>query len=267
MSPLLMGLSVPMLNLVTIDIVIPVLNEEETLTLCVEKLVSFCDKYMGAFQWRVVIADNGSQDKTVFIAQELSLIYSSVSVTTLLIAGRGRALKKTWMESDADLVAYMDVDLSTDINALPKAADYVLNGEHDIVVGSRLLKGSRVVGRTPIRSITSWSYSCLFRLFFLVSFKDAQCGFKVLSRDVVDHILPSVRDPGWFFDTELLILAEKNGFCVFEMPVLWIDDPDSRVKIFRTAWEDLKGLVRLRFGGLAKARGEIKSIKASKKIN
>ena len=180
-----------------------------------------------------------------------------MSVTTLSIAGRGRALKKTWIDSEAQLLAYMDVDLSTDINVLPKAVDSVLHGGHDIVIGSRLLKESRVEKRTVIRTITSWSYSFLFRLLFFVSFKDAQCGFKVLTRPVVDSIVPVVKDTGWFFDTELLILAEKNGFAIIEIPVLWIDDPDSRVKIFKTAWEDLKGLFRLRFGGLAKARDTI----------
>lgn len=255
-----------MVNLVTIDIVIPVLNEEVTLPLCVEKLVSFCDKHMSRYQWKIVIADNGSQDKTAVIAQKLAGQFSQVSVTTLLMAGRGRALKKTWIDSEAQLLAYMDVDLSTDVNALPKAVDSVLNGGYDVAVGSRLLKGSRVEGRTLIRTITSWSYSCLFRLFFLVSFRDAQCGFKVLSRPVADYIVPLVEDTGWFFDTELLILAEKNGFRVLEIPVLWVDDPDSRVKILKTAWEDLKGLARLRFGGLARAKDIIGSTMSNKNL-
>ena len=246
-----------MVNLVTIDIVIPVLNEEVALPICVEKLVFFCEQHMGKYKWQIVIADNGSQDETATIAQKLANQFSQVSVTTLSIAGRGRALKKTWIDSEAQLLAYMDVDLSTDINVLPKAADSLLHGGHDIVTGSRLLKESRVERRTFIRTITSWSYSFLFRLLFFVSFKDAQCGFKVLTRPVADFIVPVVKDTGWFFDTELLILAEKNGFGIVEIPVLWIDDPDSRVKIFKTAWEDLKGLFRLRFGGLAKARDTI----------
>ena len=239
-------------NLITIDIVIPVLNEEVALPICVEKLVTFCDRYMSAFQWKIIIADNGSQDKTAAISEELSSRYKNVDVTTLKMAGRGRALKKTWINSDAQLVAYMDVDLSTDINVLPKAVNALLDGEYHLAIGSRLMKGSKVFGRTLNRSIISWCYSLLFRTLFRVSFKDAQCGFKVISRDVVEYILPSVKDTGWFFDTELLILAEKNGYRVFEMPVLWIDNPDSRVKILRTAWEDLKGLFRLRFGGLMK---------------
>ena len=235
-----------MVNLVTIDIVIPVLNEEVALPICVEKLVFFCEQHMGKYKWQIVIADNGSQDETATIAQKLADQFSQVSVTTLSIAGRGRALKKTWIDSEAQLLAYMDVELSTDINVLPKAADSVLHGGHDIVIGSRLLKESRVERRTLVRTITSWSYSFLFRLIFCVSFKDAQCGFKVLTRPVADSIVPVVKDTGWFFDTELLLLSRKLNLQIKQLPVKWIDDPSSSVNILKTAIEDLIGLIRIR---------------------
>ena len=168
--------------------------------------------------------------------------------------GRGRALKRAWTQSKADMVAYMDVDLSTGLDALPRAADIVRSRMCDIAVGSRLIKGSQVTGRSIKREFISRSYSLLFRAMFFVSFRDAQCGFKVVSGKVVKEILPLVKSNGWFFDTELLLLSEKNGYSVCEIPVRWTDDSDTRVKIFDTAWEDIKGLIRIRFGGLARAR-------------
>tara|TARA_B100001013_G_scaffold302078_1_gene203830 strand:- start:589 stop:1089 length:501 start_codon:yes stop_codon:yes gene_type:complete len=158
------------------------------------------------------------------------------------------------MKSQADVVAYMDVDLSTDLAHLPDAVDLVASGECSLSVGSRLCKGSHVAGRTIKREIISRCYSILFRALFFVSFRDAQCGFKVVSRQVVNNVIPLVKDTGWFFDTELLIISEKNGYSVCEIPVNWTDDPDTRVNIFRTAWDDVKGLLRIRFGGLAASR-------------
>ena len=188
------------------------------------------------------------------IATELSDLNDRVGFIRLEERGRGRALKRAWTQSKSDMVAYMDVDLSTGLDALPTAADIVRSGMCEIVVGSRLIEGSQVTGRSIKREFISRSYSLLFRAMFFVSFRDAQCGFKVVSRKVVKEVLPLVKSNGWFFDTELLLLSEKNGYSVCEIPVRWTDDPDTRVKIFDTAWEDIKGLIRIRFGGLARAR-------------
>ena len=171
--------------------------------------------------------------------------------------GRGRALKRAWAESDADIVAYMDVDLSTDLSALPQTIAAVDGEGYDIAIGSRLKRGAQVIGRSFKRELISCSYSLIFRAMFLAGFQDAQCGFKAVSRRAADDVAPLVVDNGWFFDTEMLLIAEKNGYRIKEIPVKWTDDPDSRVKIISTAWEDIKGLLRLRFGGLRQASREI----------
>ena len=237
---------------VTVDVVIPVLNEERALPSSIGKLRAFLDSYPGR-DWRIVIADNGSTDGTPEIARDLARSMPSLSVARLEQRGRGRALKKTWSESDADVCCYMDVDLSTGLEALPSLVDAVAEEGFDVAIGSRLLPGSEVVGRTLKREVTSRGYSLLFRTMFGTVFRDAQCGFKAIRTDVARAIVPLVKDTGWFFDTELLIIAQRSGYRIREIPVHWEDDPDTRVKVFSTAWEDVKGLLRLRLGGVPKA--------------
>ena len=237
----------------SLDIVIPVLNEEAGLAPSVGRLRDFMADRMSGWRWRIVIADNGSTDTTPDIGRRLAEEDLRVAYLRIEQRGRGRALDRAWRESGADVVGYMDVDLSTGLDALPALVDAVRSGRCGVAVGSRLRPGSRVIGRSLLRELTSRGYSALFRLMFLTGFRDAQCGFKAASRRVVDEVVPLVRDRGWFFDTEMLILAEKNGYRVEEIPVTWTDDPDSRVRIVATAWADLKGLLRLRFGGLRRA--------------
>lgn len=233
----------------TVDIVIPVLNEEVILQESIEKLYAFTADYPER-DWRIVVADNGSTDRTTEIATELAEKHPSLSVTRLDQRGRGRALKKAWGESDADVRLYMDVDLSTDLKALPPLVAAIADDGYEVAIGSRLTKGSEVVDRTLKREITSRGYNILIHVFFpLTKFKDAQCGFKAISRRTADNILPLVKDNAWFLDTELLLLAGKAGYGIKEVPVHWEDDPDTRVKIVSTAWEDVKGLLRLRFKG------------------
>ena len=233
----------------TVDVVIPVLNEESALPVCVGKLRDFFGNNPGP-EWRILVADNGSTDRTVEVAEGLMTGSSDLSVTHLELRGRGRALKQAWLESDADVLCYMDVDLSTDLKSLPEIVEAVTEGGYDLAIGSRLLKESDVVGRTLKREITSRGYSLLFRSMFFTGFRDAQCGFKAITGDAAQKLVPLVRDNAWFFDSELLIVAEKNGFRIKEVPVRWVDDPDTRVKIISTAWEDIKGLLRLRFRGI-----------------
>ena len=234
-----------------LDIVIPVLNEEKNLSDCVEKVINYCNLYLSSWDFGVVIADNGSTDRTGEIGKCLVQMYSAVSYIRLEQRGRGRALKQAWSKSDADVVSYMDVDLSTDIRVLAAAVKQVVSNNCDICIGSRLLSDSKVRNRSLRRGFISRSYSLMFRVLFLVSFKDAQCGFKVMLKSSLDKVLPHVKDPGWFFDTELLILSEKSQYKICEIPVIWTDDPDSKVNVMKTAWEDIKGLFRLRFGGLS----------------
>ena len=242
----------------SLDIVIPVLNEENALESSVHTLVSFCQNNIGHYDWFITIADNGSTDHTLQIAEMLSEQYSSVRFIRLEERGRGRALKMAWSQSEAAILAYMDVDLSTDLNGFPQFLESVSGLEFQIAIGSRLISGSKVVGRSFKREFISRCYSLLFRMMFFVSFKDAQCGFKVISRKVAEEVVPLIKNNGWFFDTELLILAEKNGYSVLEIPVKWVDDPDSRVNIVKTAFEDIKGLLRLRFRDLSESRKLLK---------
>ena len=201
--------------------------------------------------WRIVVADNGSEDGTPEIARRLSEEYSDVAWIRLEQRGRGRALRRAWLESDADLVSYMDVDLSTDLSAVAPMVKALEEG-YDLAVGSRLAKGARVYRRTLKREVISRSYNLLIKGMFFSSFSDAQCGFKGLTRKAAQALVPNVKDTGWFFDTELLLLAEKRGFRIKDIPVTWTDDPDTRVKVVSTAWGDVKGLMRLRFGGIPK---------------
>lgn len=238
----------------TLDVVIPVLNEEHSLPLSVERLHQFLTDSLDSLDWRILIADNGSTDTTIQVCEELSARFKRVDFIRLEQRGRGRALSKAWLESDADIVSYMDVDLSTDIECLPDLVNAIASGDYDVAVGSRLTKGANVIGRSAKREFFSRAYSMVFRTMFFTSFKDAQCGFKAVSRKAVNDLVPLVKDTGWFFDTELLLVAQHNGFRIKELPVKWTDDPDSRVDVIKTSYLDLKGLLRLRFGGRPKVK-------------
>ena len=237
----------------SLDVVLPVLNEEKDLPPSVGKLHGFLSEKLADYNWRILVADNGSTDSTPDVAENLSEQYEEVGYIRLEQRGRGRALARAWLESDADIVCYMDIDLATDLDGLPKLVEAIQGQGYDVAIGSRLVPGARVIARPLKREIISRIYSLIFRSMFFTVFRDAQCGFKAVSRRAANDLVPLVQDKGWFFDTELLILAEKNGYRIKEVPVKWTDDPNSRVRIARTAYEDLKGLLRLRFGGLRKA--------------
>ena len=237
----------------SVEFVIPVLNEERALPVCVERLHGFLSDAMQAYDWRIVVADNGSTDRTPAVCEELSRKYGEVGYLRLEERGRGRALRTAWLASDADYLCYMDVDLSTELEAIPPLIDSLAKEGHDLAVGSRLKKGATVIGRSLKREVVSRCYNLIIRLMFFVKFRDAQCGFKAIGRRAARDLAPLVLDNGWFFDTELLILAEKNGYRICELPVKWTDDPDTRVKIAKTAYDDMMGLFRLRFGGLRRA--------------
>ena len=237
----------------SLEIVLPVLNEERSLRASTTRLHEFLSANLDRHEWRILIADNGSTDSTPDVAAQLVRDHERVGYMRLEQRGRGRALKRAWLESRAEILAYMDIDLSTELEATVRLVESIASGRHDLAIGSRLKAGAVVVGRSPLREFISRGYSLLFRTMFFTGFRDAQCGFKAISRRAADDLLPLVRDTTWFFDTELLLLAEKNGYAIDEIPVRWTDDPDSRVRIVRTAWGDLKGLLRLRFGGLRRA--------------
>ena len=234
---------------ISVDITIPVLNEEHSLPHCIGTLTDHLSNGVrGAWDWRITIADNGSEDATPEVGMQLSEEYPNVRLTRLEQRGRGRALKKAWLESDADVRCFMDVDLSTRLDSLEPLVDAIAEEGYDVAIGSRLLPQSLVERRTLKREIVSRSYNALIRVMFpKKTFRDAQCGFKAVSRDVAENVVPFVENTGWFFDTELLLLSLRAGYRIKEIPVHWVDDPDTRVRIVSTATEDIKGLLRVRF--------------------
>jgi glycosyltransferase involved in cell wall biosynthesis len=229
-----------------VNVTIPVYNEEKILPPSIATLHDFLTKH-ARFDWEIVIANNASIDLTQEVAEGLARQYSGVRVIYLDLKGRGRALKKVWTESTADILSYMDVDLSTNLYALPPMIEALIGGGFEIGIGSRLLKAS-TTRRSFKREIISRGYNLLVKAFFATRFSDAQCGFKAITRRAADVLLPVIEDTGWFFDTELLVVAEKRGYRIFDLPVSWIEDLDSRVKIVRTAVDDIKGLIRVRRG-------------------
>lgn len=230
---------------VSVDIVIPVLNEAHVLKRSIGTLHDFLTTNPFPYRWQIVIIDNGSTDGTIEKARELSEQYPEVRSLHLTQRGRGRALRHAWLQSQADIVAYMDVDLSTDLKHLRPLIDSIATGQHDVATGSRLQAQSETT-RSAKREFISRVYNLMVKAMLFTRFSDAQCGFKAMSRRAVEQIIPQVEDQSWFFDTELLVLAEKQGFRIADIPVRWIEDDDSRVKIFKTGWDDIKGLVRVR---------------------
>ncbi len=226
-----------------VDIVIPVLNEAHVLEHSVRQLQSFLSDGF-PYDWRLVIVDNGSTDGTSAVARRLCREHR-VAHIHLPQPGRGGALRYAWNKSDAGVVCYTDVDLSTDLAFLRPLVDAVAVEGYAVVTGSRLLPESRTK-RSLKREIVSRLYNMFLKLALGVQFSDAQCGFKAVSREAVEKLVPQIADQSWFFDTELLVLAEKQGLRFKEIPIDWSEDDDSRVKILQTAWDDIKGVMRLR---------------------
>lgn len=229
---------------VSVEVVVPVYNEERALPESIRALCAYLETYF-PYRWSVVIADNASTDATLSVGEGLAAANPRVSVLHLEEKGRGRALKAAWLASEADIVAYMNVDLSTNLwSFLPLVAP-LATGHSDVAIGSRLLRGAMVT-RQWKRELISRCYNLLIKTLFGNRFSDAQCGFKAVKRGVAQELLPQIEDGEWFFDTELLLLAEERSYRISEVPVDWIEDLDSRVDVTSTALEDVKGLLRVR---------------------
>jgi len=228
----------------TVDVVIPVYNEEHVLAESVATLRRFLSEGFH-HQWRILIADNASTDGTLTVAEELAEKHSDVASLHVPEKGRGRALKASWLGSAADIVSYMDVDLSTELEAFPPLIEAIASEGYHVATGSRLAPGSDTA-RSLKREVISRGYNLMVKALFFTRFSDAQCGFKALSRQAVRELVPLIENNEWFFDTELLILAEKVGYPVRDIPVRWLEDLDTRVNIRKTVWEDIRGLARLR---------------------
>ena len=248
----LASLGGPVPGTARVEIVVPVRNEEHDLGPSVRRLRGYLDHAFPC-RTRITIADNGSTDGTWPLARALAADLDGVRAVQIDRPGRGGALRSVWLASEADVFAYMDVDLSTDLNALLPLVAPLLSGHSDVAIGTRLARGARVI-RGPKREIISRCYNLLLHATLGTRFSDAQCGFKAIRADAARELLPLTEDTGWFFDTELLVLAERAGLRIHEVPVDWIDDPDSRVNVVGTAVADLRGIVRL---GTGLARGAI----------
>src|SRR4051794_12463882 len=230
-----------------VEIVVPVYNEERALAASIRRLHDHLASGF-PFTWRIVIADNASTDSTLTVARRLARALPGVSILHLPEKGRGRALRAAWSATDAEVACYMDVDLSTDLRALLPLVAPLMSGHSQLAIGTRLAPGSRVE-RGAKRELISRAYNHILHATLRARFSDAQCGFKAARADALHELLPDVRDQAWFFDTELLVLAQRRGLRVHEVPVDWIDDPDSRVAIVPTALADLRGVARLLAAG------------------
>ena len=234
-------------------VAIPVLNEAAQLTASVEVLCAYLRDHC-PFATEVVVVDNGSTDGSLGIAESLRVKWPDLRVCHLDLRGRGRALKTVWSESSAEILSYMDADLSTNLASFEALISALQNGNFDVAVGSRLLPES-LTQRSWWRERLSRGYNWLVRAVFGTRLSDMQCGFKAITAEAARRLLPFVEDTGWFFDTELLVIAEKCGYRICEVPVRWTERRDSRVKILATVWNDLKGVARLKrrlaSGGLA----------------
>jgi glycosyltransferase involved in cell wall biosynthesis len=226
------------------EIVIPVYNEEEQVEQSVLKLCNYLEQNFHGESWNVTVADNASTDKTPLIMQRVKNDNPKIKYLRLEKKGRGFALKTAWNKSDAKIVAYMDVDLSTHIKHIPELINSLKNHDFSISIGSRLLSKSKIK-RSLKREIISRIYNLIVKIIHQVKFSDAQCGFKAVKREVFQKLSPLIKNNEWFFDSEMLIISEKLGYKIYEIPVEWNEDMGSTVKIVPTAIEDLKGLWRL----------------------
>lgn len=229
---------------ILVDVVVPVLNEAHVLERSIRTLHQFFEANL-PMAWRLVVAENGSTDGTLEVAQRLARELPRVDVLSIGARGRGRALRRAWSRPGADILCYTDVDLSTELEAFPKVFRALVEEGYDVAVGSRLKAGAQTT-RSFKRELVSRAYNLILRWTLDVHFSDAQTGFKAFTRDAIDRLLPLAEDEAWFLDTELLVLAERLGLRIADIPVRWVEDDDSRVKIVRTAWDDLKGVARLR---------------------
>lgn len=234
------------MRVTTVDIVVPVYNEERALPQSIPTLCAFLESDVFPYDWTIFIGDNASIDNTPAVSRKLEEESGGkVKYVRVERKGRGYALKEIWGASQADILSFMDVDLSTGIDAFPELIGAIAEKGYDIAIGSRLASRSKVT-RSLKRTVLTRGYNAIIKAMFFTRFSDAQCGFKAVSRKVAQRLLPLIENNNWFFDTEMLILAEKMGYRVYDVPVEWVEDTDTRVKIASTVTEDLRGLLRLR---------------------
>lgn len=231
-----------------IEITIPVLNEESSITEKINELNLYIKLNLAQFgDFKIIIADNGSVDETKIKAEALSQELTGIEYIRLERKGVGLALQASWVKSNADIIGYMDLDLATDLKYLGPALSKLISTDADIVTGSRLKAGAKVIGRSPLRNFTSMFFNKIIKIVFETSFSDGMCGFKFLRKNILGSlILNGARNDGWFFATEILIVSEYLDYKVYDLPVTWTDDPCSKVKIFKLSIEYIRQIVLLK---------------------
>lgn len=231
-----------------IEITIPVLNEESSITAKINELNLYIKKNLAQFgDFKIIIADNGSVDGTKIKAEALSRELTGIEYIRLERKGVGLALKASWIKSNADIIGYMDLDLATDLKYLGPALSKLISTDADIVTGSRLKAGAKVIGRSPLRNFISMFFNKIIKIVFETSFSDGMCGFKFLRKNILGNLISNgARNDGWFFATEILIVSEYLDYKVYDLPVTWTDDPCSKVKIFKLSIEYIRQIVLLK---------------------
>lgn len=227
-------------------ITIPCYNEEIVIEKTTFQLIDYANEHLKDYDWKLLILDNNSKDKTWQIAQSIrDKNPDLIILDQVRTPGRGAALRESWgRHLDFDIYSYMDADLATDIKDLAFLISRVKDGS-DFVAGSRYIPYSNVK-RSFVRKFLSLIYNILLRLVLHVSFKDAQCGFKAFSKKLVKDLIPKTTDNGWFWDTELMIIASRFGYKVEEVPVTWREVRDelrrSTVSVWSEIWRNLKNI-------------------------
>lgn len=228
-------------------VVIPTLNEATVIEKNLQTVILSFSSLLKNYEWQILVADNGSTDDTVALVQKLAAAEPKLTVWHTDKKGRGQALRTVWLNNEADIYAYMDADLATDLAFVPLLFQTL--DKADIAIGTRLQKKSKT-SRSFFRELSSRVYNTLVRQIISLKISDTQCGFKAIKKEVAQKILPLTTHEGWFFDTELLALANLFSFKIKELPVQWNETPDGRrkssVKVLATAWDDIVHLIKLR---------------------
>lgn len=243
-----------------IDFCLPVYNEEKIMKGSVVRLLEFCQSQNWNFNWQIALLINGSRDQSLEIARQLAERHPDRIVCfDYPEAGRGRALKKYYLASQADILTYMDIDLAVSLDNIQPLIDPIICGQADMVIGSRLLPESRIK-RSFIRELSSQSYNYLSRIILGHKFSDMQCGFKAVKTESFKKLSPFITDTQWFFDTEMIAFGHLFDYRIKEIPVDWSenrwDERKSKVKMFRDSFKFFINLLDLKFRLIsAKNRG------------
>lgn len=230
-------------------ITLPCFNEEQVLEKNVNTIFNYAQKGLSDYDWSILVIDNASSDKTFEIAKKLNQQNPKILIAQYLKKGRGAALKNVWQANNCyDIYSYMDIDLATDLNHFTDLISKLDEG-YNIAVGSRYVPGAKAQ-RSFRRKFMSKVYNLLLKLFLKVDFKDAQCGFKAFDKKSIINILPKTFDSGWFWDTEFMILAERSGYKIIEIPVVWKEVRDeireSKVSPLAEAFKQLRNIRLMR---------------------